>query len=181
MLFTSIAESRSTIPRTGEVLALAYPDRIAQRRGKGSSAYLLRNGSGVALADPGSLADADFLVIADVDGRAGHSRIFLAAPVDEGDVRRIFADAITRVDLLEWNATAGSVSAARRESLDAIILRESVSRQFDAEAVADVLLAAILEGNGLTLSWSDAATHIAQRIAFVRSTRADWPDVSQGR
>jgi len=109
MLFTSIAESRSTIHEQVRYSPLPTPIALRSDEEREAARICCGTGAGWRSADPGSLADADFLVIADVDGRAGHSRIFLAAPVDEGDVRRIFADAITRVDLLEWNATAGSV------------------------------------------------------------------------
>lgn len=164
---------------TGRVLAWAYPDRVARRRDASGSAFLLRNGSGAVLSDGGSIARDEFLVIADLDGRAGHSRIYLAAPIDEAEVLTVFHDDITHDDVLEWNARTGGVVAVRRESLGAIVLHESPTKSIDAEAGADVLLDAIRRADGVSLKWSDAASRIRERMAFVHSIRDDWPDVGE--
>src|SRR5205814_1097625 len=70
---------------TGQLLAYAYPERVAQRRVGAGDRYLLRNGSGAVLHDPGVLANAPYLAIADLDGRSPQSRVFLAAPMDRAE------------------------------------------------------------------------------------------------
>ena len=59
---------------TGQLLALAYPERVAQRRDGAGDRYLLRNGSGAVLPDPGVLANAPYLAFAVIDGRSQQSR-----------------------------------------------------------------------------------------------------------
>jgi ATP-dependent helicase HrpB len=162
----------------GWLLALAYPDRIAQRRAEGGDRYLLRNGFGAVLADAGPLTGAAFLAIADLDGRLPHSRIYLAAPLDDVALERVVGDQIVMEEVVAWDADAGAVVTVRRERLGAIVLRESPLRVVDDERLGRTLLAAIDRGDGLALSWSEAARRLRERIVFVRQRDASWPDVS---
>jgi ATP-dependent helicase HrpB len=162
----------------GWLLALAYPDRVAQRRPGSSDRYLLRNGLGAALRDTGALTGAPYLAIADLDGQQRESRVYLAAPVTESDIQRLFGEQIVRDEVLCWDASAGSVAALRRERLGAIVLRESALRTSDDEAVARVLLDAIARGDSLAPSWSDGARRVQARILFARALDDSWPDVS---
>jgi ATP-dependent helicase HrpB len=165
---------------SGWLLSLAYPDRLAQRRSSSGDRYLLRNGLGAALRDPGALTGAPFLAIADLDGQQRESRVYLAAPIEASDVQRLFGDQITRDELLTWDPATGNVAALRRDRLGAIVLRESALPASDDEAVARVLLDAIGRGDSLALRWSDAARRVQARILFARALDDSWPDVSDG-
>ena len=163
---------------TGWLLALAYPDRVAQRRSGTEERFLMRNGLGAVLDDGGTLTGAPFLAIADLDGRVPHSRIYLGAPLERADVERLFAAQVVREDLMEWDARSGVVRTHRRERLGAIVLRESPLRDPDEDAVARTLLAAIVRGDGLALRWSESARRVRERVAFLHALDASWPDVS---
>lgn len=163
---------------TGWLVALAYPDRIAQRRDGEESRYLLRNGYGAQLAEPGVLAREEFLAVSDLDGRLPHSRIYLAAALARDDLLRVFADQIVREESISWRADAGIVAAVRRERLGAIVLRESSLRDVDDAAVARVLLDAIRRGDGAALPWSESARRVRDRIAYAHHVDVRWPDVS---
>ena len=162
----------------GIVLALAYPERVAVRRRAEEHRYLLRNGSGAVLDDPGVLAGAEFLAIADLDGRSPQSRVYLAAPLDAAELEEVFAAEIAHADVVEWDASLGAVIAVRRERLGAIVLRERVLRDADVEVVADALLDAIRRGDGISLAWSESAARLRERVAFLRTLDPSWPDVS---
>jgi ATP-dependent helicase HrpB len=164
--------------RVGTALALAYPERVGQRRRGEGNRYLLRNGSGAVLDDPGVLAGAEYLAIADLDGRSPQARIYLAAPLDEDELEELFADEIADEQVVEWDAGSGGVTAVRRERLGALVLRERVVRDADAEHVADTLLDAIARGDGLALPWNESASRLRERIAFLRTLDTSWPDVS---
>ncbi|MDB4916095.1 MAG: ATP-dependent helicase HrpB [Gemmatimonadetes bacterium] len=171
------ASGRVDENETGRLLALAYPERVAQWRGGRGHRYLLRNGSGAVLADPGVLADAAYLAVADIDERSPHARIFLAAPVSLADLESVFADSIERVAVVEWDAAAGAVTAVRREVLGAIVLYEGMVRDVDADVVADVLLDALQRQDGIALPWSDAARRLRERVMFLRTLDGLWPDM----
>jgi ATP-dependent helicase HrpB len=164
---------------TGWLLALAYPDRVAQRRAGGDERFLMRNGLGAVLDDGGTLTGSPFVTVADLDGRVPHSRIYLAAPLDRADVERVFASQIVRESVVRWDAAAGAVLAQQRERLGAIVLRESPLRDPDPDAVARVLLDAIVRGDGIALHWSEAARRLRERIAFLRTLDGSWPDVGE--
>jgi ATP-dependent helicase HrpB len=163
---------------TGWLLALAYPDRVAQRRAGAGERYLMRNGMGAVLVDGGALTGTPFVSIADVDGRVPQSRIFLAAPLERPDLDRLFGEQIVTDDLVVWDPVAGTILAHRRERLGAIVLRQVPLRDPDRDVVARTLLAAIARGDGITVRWSPSARSLQARIAFLQTLDASWPDVS---
>ncbi len=161
----------------GQLLALAYPERVAQRRPGGGHRYLLRNGSGAVLGDAGSLAHSAFLAVADLDGKSPDSRIYLAAHLEKADLLAMFAGEIERHDAVGWDRTAGTVTAIRQEHLGAIILRQVTIPDPDPVAVTNALLDAVARNDGVNLSWPTSAVGLRQRISFARSLDAAWPDV----
>jgi ATP-dependent helicase HrpB len=168
---------------SGLVLAFAYPDRIAQRRpgavtGTSGGRFLLRNGRGAAFATPQPLSTADYLVVADTDGQPRESRIFLAAPISLADIEAHFADAITTVSHVEWDADAGGVRARTQRRLDALVLSDAPDRTADPDAIADALARGLVTGGIAALPWTDASRHVRERLQFLRLRDPSWPDVS---
>src|SRR5690606_39255550 len=76
---------------SGALLSLAYPDRIARARGD-YGRFVLANGSGAVVDAADRLAGADWLVVADLQGKAQNARIAAAAQIDEQDVRDLHRD-----------------------------------------------------------------------------------------
>ena len=172
-------EEQADPAMTGTVLALAYPERVAQRRAGSGDRYLMRNGMGALLEGAGLLTGEDYLVIADLDGRVPHARVYLAAPVDRLDVESLFASAVEITDVVEWNADAGSVTAVRQERLGAIVLREVVVSDPDAQQVMSVMTDAVIRRDGVALPWSRDARSFAERVTFLRGQGHDLPDMRE--
>src|SRR5207342_2076119 len=59
----------------GSLLALAYPDRVAQRRAGNRARFLLRNGRGAELAGGQTLSTSAYIVAAELDDQRPESRI----------------------------------------------------------------------------------------------------------
>src|SRR5690606_11374532 len=76
----------------GRVLALAFPDRLAIRRGS-PGRFQLRTGTTAFVSATDPLGTEQFLVAADLDGRRKDSRIRLAAAIDGATVAEVFAPA----------------------------------------------------------------------------------------
>ena len=166
------------VAMTGELLALAYPDRIGRRRPGLAGRYLLSGGRGVALPEGDALANEEFLVVADLDGSGQDARVFLAAPITPAGIEEAYADRIADEEVLRWNAQDGAVQARRQRRLGALVLDDKPLSRSDPEK----LKAAMIEGvrqMGLTcLPWTDDLQAWRQRINFLRLHDASWPDLS---
>ena len=161
----------------GVLLGLAYPDRIAQRRPGPAGRFLLRNGLG-AFLDPQGLSREDYLVIPELDGKAPESRILVAAPISIEEIRERFGDDIAIEDVMEWDPVSHAVAARRRERLGAIVLRDTALRDPDPALVAGALMAGVRREGLDVLPWDSGARRTRERITFIRTLDAGWPDVS---
>jgi ATP-dependent helicase HrpB len=164
----------------GTLLALAYPDRIAQRRPGTRARFLLRNGRGAELVGAQSLSESPYLVAAQLDDRRPEARIFLAAPVTLDEIRARFADQIAGEDVVEFDDATGVVLARRQERLGAIVLREIALEHPDPASIRHAMLTAIRRRGVGALPWPPSALRLRERIAFVARHEAGWPVVSDG-
>jgi ATP-dependent helicase HrpB len=161
--------------RAGEMLALAFPDRVAKRRG---AAFLMANGRAASIDAAESLAQAPFLVIADTAGAAGRAQIVLAAPIDEREMERLFADEIVMRAQLNVDES-GAVRGRRLRKLGAITLSEAPLDRIAPEDMRGALLEAVREQGLSLLSWSEGAVQGRARVALMRSLEGEaWPDWS---
>ena len=166
-----------------ELLALAYPDRVAQRREGQAGRFLLRNGLG-AFTEAPALALSDYLVAAELDGDRRESRIWLAAGLTLAEVMGLFGDQVEREDVVEWVEPDGVLKAVRRERLGAIVLREGQLRDPDPALLSSALEGLIRREGLSALNWTEAAKSLRQRLAFVSQLAGSggisgrWPDVS---
>jgi ATP-dependent helicase HrpB len=162
----------------GELVALAYPDRLARRREGKHPRFVMRDGGGAVVREEDALATSPWLAIAETDGRSPHARVFLAAPIGEEAVARAFASQIEERETVEWDSAAGEVRALRRVMLGKIGLSEHAITNPDPSLVRDAIRSAI-EREGLEiLPWSDEARALRQRLAFLHAHDSSWPDVS---
>jgi ATP-dependent helicase HrpB len=163
----------------GLLLALAYPDRIAQRREGSDTRYRLRNGQAAALADSDPLVGSDFLAAAHLGGRGAEARIFLAAPLTRADLETHFADQIDTTEEVVWDAASGTVRARRQTRLGAVVLRETSLPHPEPDAVASALFEGIRTSGLEVLPWSRETRRLRERLAFMHHLDPDqWPAVS---
>lgn len=158
----------------GRVLALAFPDRVAQRRPGPSPRFLLRNGTGAILAEGDPMSAESFIVVAESDGRPPESRVYLAAPLPEPDLREELGNQVEAVDSVTWDPERGIVARAD-ERLGAITLSSRTVARPDPSVVADAVAGAIRRhGLGL-LPWREGATQLRERLAFIHAHDPSWP------
>jgi len=161
----------------GLLLALAYPDRIGQRR-PGSTRFLLRNGAGAFVDASDPLGREDYVVAAELDGKPQESRIYLGAPLALDDLERELGDQVIREESVAWDDAADAVIARRRERLGAIVLRELAIRDPDPVAVTAALLDRLRRDGLGGLPWTESALRTRARIGFGHRLDSHWPDVS---
>ena len=162
----------------GATLLLAYPDRVAKARGD-YARFVLANGRGAMLDPAEPLAAQEFLVVADLQGKAQGARIAAAAPIAEDDVRRLLADRLETATETVFDAGRRSVRVRETVRLGAIRLSE---RQLPAPkgAEADQAVIDAIRANGLgILEWGKAATVLRRRLAWLRKGLGEpWPEMS---
>ncbi|MBB2191492.1 ATP-dependent helicase HrpB [Gluconacetobacter azotocaptans] len=161
----------------GALLAAAFPDRIAQRRGEPGS-FRLSGGGGARLGKTDRLADAGLLAVATLQVRMA-ADIRLAAPLDPDrlpDTLRARAHEQVETTL---DPVTGTVMARRRLRLGALVLRDRTVAAAPDE-VADLLLRQVADRLDSALDWTPAARQFQARLALARTLpgREDLPDLS---
>ncbi|WP_166389235.1 ATP-dependent helicase HrpB [Nocardioides ochotonae] len=163
----------------GLVVALAHPDRIARRR-RETTSYLMASGTGAVLAPgQGALAGLPWLVVADAERRPGQrdATVRAAAPLSEDLALEAAPSLWHERDEVTWRE--GRVVARRTTRLGAIELA-SVPLPDPAPELVAAAVGEALRREGLALlPWSEAATALRARLAFLHRALGDpWPDVS---
>ncbi|MER6008138.1 ATP-dependent helicase HrpB [Nonomuraea angiospora] len=157
----------------GTAVALAFPERVARRRGGG---YLMASGTQAQLPEGSRLHTAEWLAIAVADRQSGSAsaRIRQAVEIDEATAR--LAHPTTTRDEIAWHVPPGErrgdVLARRVERLGAIEL--SAAPLKDADVREAVLYGLRTEPDVLT--WTKQAKDLRDRLAFChRAIGAPWP------
>ena len=162
------------IADAAEQVALAYPDRIGQRRPGDDPRWHLSGGKGARMDASDPLAGQKYLVVTDTDGHPTEATIRQAVAISESALRSVLEENIEVLRSAEWSRRQGRVEARIEERLGAIAL--SSKRWHD---VPDTLLsAAMLEGvRELGFGFSEAAERFRARVRLVRAAGHDLPDM----
>ncbi|HTL60821.1 MAG TPA: ATP-dependent helicase HrpB [Nitrospira sp.] len=169
------------VDSAGSLLALAYPDRIAQRQKGGEGRYLLANGRGAVFSGPDVLAAEPYLVIAELDAGSPSARIDLAAPVSCDEIERLYADDIVESQAVSWDDRTGAVRASRQRRLAALIVSEEPLSDPDPSLVAKALLDGVRRAGLHTLRWTPELQDWRLRVQFLRSLGQRDVSASRGR
>ena len=168
---------RGTRPPDPEVLAYAFPDRIARNRGNGT--FQMSCGRGAFLERTEVLATSPYLVLCDLDDRGGDAKIRLAAVITEDAIEEMFADQIADGTVTEWDRRTESVRAVRQRRLGRMVLAEGGQSKPDEADVQTALFAGIRQKGAANLPcWTPGIRQLQARINFLHRVLGDWPDVS---
>jgi ATP-dependent helicase HrpB len=172
-----IGSSRASfIPSdVGRLIALAYPERVAQRRTPSRERYKLSGGRGVTLPAGDRLSVEDYLAVAHLDAGSGdEGRIHLAAPLDPRDLETESKETVL------WDARNGALQATTERVYGALTLETraltTIPELLRVKALCDAVR---LEGLEI-LKPSDAARQWLARVESLRVWRgdSDLPDSS---
>ncbi|MEZ5937623.1 MAG: ATP-dependent helicase HrpB [Hyphomonadaceae bacterium] len=158
-----------------EVLATAFPERIARARKDTPGKLLLAGGRGVRLDEADPLARHDWLVIADLTGAGADLRVTLAAPTREAEALRL--GGAETIESAHYDPATRSVRARRSVRLGAITVSETALPAPSIELVQKALLNAVRE-EGLSLfgDRAEALLALIARVSFLhRAIGEPWP------
>jgi ATP-dependent helicase HrpB len=111
------------------VIALAYPDRLAKRRGEG---YVLANGAGVDCRRDRWLND-EYIAIAELGGKQG-KHIFSATAVDINQLEETLPHLFRQRQVCEYNEKTGRFIYEDRQMLNAIVVtKKTINSPVDEE------------------------------------------------
>lgn len=159
-------EKFSSAQRCGELIALGWPERVAQRRGEYGQ-FRLANGRGAIVTPVDSLAGESYLAIADLDGGAKDSRVFLAAPIDEAAIESLFDDRIETTATVIWDPRDQAVRAMRERKLGALVLAQGRYEDAPAEAQRAAMIEGVRQLGLQALPWDAASQALRLRIGFL--------------
>lgn len=163
----------------GRLLALAYPDRIGQRRPGGEPRYVLANGRGALLPAEDRLAREPWLVVAESDGKAREARIFLAAPVSAAALEVTLGAAIREEEFVEWDAQAQALLARRQRRLGALVLEDRPLAKADPEKMKAAFCVGLHQAGLEKLPWTPELRQWQARVQLMHGLEPErWPDVS---
>ncbi|SNB61284.1 ATP-dependent helicase HrpB [Arboricoccus pini] len=161
--------------RAGEALALAYPERVGQGRGK-SGSFRLANGRGARFAMGTPMAAAPWIVAADLDDGGAEARIHLAAEIASDRLQRLCADAIRVEDEVAFAADTGRIEATRTTRLGTIVLLQQPLLDVAPEAITEALLQHLRDEGLEVLPWTNGARSLLARLRFAaRMEKGRWP------
>jgi ATP-dependent helicase HrpB len=154
------------------LIAAAFPDRLAQRRGEPGS-FRLSGGGGARLPISDPLAKAELLAVAALEMKTS-PLIRMAASLDIMALPAVLSARIKETQETSLDAVSGSVVARRRKCLGALVLEE-ISAPPDAAGAASVLLAAI-RSDLSRLPWTEGARSLQARLKLMHGLdAATWP------
>jgi ATP-dependent helicase HrpB len=170
----------------GALLALAYPDRVAQQRRAGGAEYRLANGRAALFAEADSLMKQPWLVIADLGSRQGQreERIYLAADFDPALFDSVLAEQVRCVDQLDWDEREGVLRAERQRKVGELILSREPLTGLDESARSQALVNLVRRKGLELLPWTPELRQWQARVALLRQLdlgskgESEWPDVS---
>jgi ATP-dependent helicase HrpB len=161
----------------GRILAAASPLAIARRRPGQHGAYLLASGRSGVLDKADSLANAEWIAVADATGSASAARILAAAPLTEAEALAL--GGVETAEAAEFDPATKTIRARRVRRIGAIILSETPLPAPSGDMARAALLIAVREKGLDLLPAADAVRVFAARLALARAhAGAGLPDWS---
>ncbi len=170
----------------GALLALAYPDRVAQQRKPGGAEYRLANGLAALFSEVDGLMKQPWLVIADLGSRQGQreERIYLAAEFDPALLEGVLSEQVSVVDQLDWDEREGVLRAERQRKVGELVLSREPLTGLDEAARTQALINLVRRKGLELLPWTPELRQWQARVALLRQLdlqiqgHSEWPDVS---
>ncbi|EGQ5283393.1 ATP-dependent helicase HrpB [Enterobacter hormaechei subsp. hormaechei] len=162
------------------LLALAFPDRIARRRGL-DGRYQLANGMGAMQDSDDALTRHEWL-IAPLLLQGSHSpdaRILHAIAVDIDALTRACPQLLQQSDIVEWDDAQGTLKAFRRRQIGKLTLGTKPLAKPSEEELHQAMLNGIREKGLSVLNWTPEAEQYRIRLHCAAKWLPEqgWPTV----
>ncbi|PIJ06946.1 ATP-dependent helicase HrpB [Serratia sp. OMLW3] len=164
------------------LLAQAFTDRIAQRRGQ-DGRYLLANGLGAAMNQDEALSRAPWLIVPSLlqSHNSPDARILLALPVDIEALAAQLPAIVTQRTAVEWDEEKGTLRAWKRQQIGRLTLRAQPLAKPADEELQQALLDWVRAQGLAVLNWEGAAEQLRVRLQCAQAwlPEAEWPAMDE--
>jgi len=170
----------------GVLLALAYPDRIAQRRGAAGADYRLANGRSAGFAEVDRLQQSAWLAVAALGGQGGQrqARIFMAAELNVERLLAVEPALLSERDTLEWDSRSETLLAERQQRIGELIWQRKTLPQVAPELRQRALCDVVRRQGINLLPWTpeqrqwQARVQLLRELDLAQGADSRWPDLS---
>jgi ATP-dependent helicase HrpB len=127
----------------------------------------MTTGTSAVLPSGSLLTREEFLAIGEVDGLGTDVRVFLAAPLQQQQLEKVFADDLVHTDEVYWSEHEKKVIARKVIKLGAVILAEQ-NFGTRGEHVIEAMLDGIRQMGIQCLPWEKETRELQQRVQWLR-------------
>lgn len=164
------------------LLARAFADRIARRRGQ-EGRYQLANGMGAMLdADDASGRHEWLIAPLLLQGSASpDARILLALPLDIEALMQVCPELLQQSDTIEWDEAQGTLKALRRLRIGQLTVKVQPLAKPSEEELHQAMLNGIRDKGLSVLNWTPEAEQFRLRLQCAANwlPEYDWPAVDE--
>ncbi|HEX4854258.1 ATP-dependent helicase HrpB [Arenimonas sp.] len=164
----------------GDLLAHAFPDRIARQHPGEPRRYQLANGRMARIFDDSALFGEPWIVASELRFEAKDSLVLRGAPVDEARLQRDFPERFFEGDVVRWDPDARALIARRERRFDRITLESKPAGRPDPALAAQALSDAVGELGLDALPWTEGLAQWRERVRCLREWLPELglPDLS---
>ncbi|HET7358772.1 MAG TPA: ATP-dependent helicase C-terminal domain-containing protein, partial [Rhodanobacteraceae bacterium] len=166
--------------RLGDLLAHAFPDRIARQHPADPRRYQLANGRTAQLFDDSALFGEPWLLVAELRDQLRDARILRAAPLDPARLERDWPRRFSEDEQVRWDADTRRIVAVRERRFDRIVLDSRPLATPDRSRFAEALVDAVRQLGLDALPWNDGLRQWRARVRCLRAwcPELELPDLS---
>jgi len=164
----------------GDLLAHAFPDRVARQHASDPRRYQLANGRMATLFDDSALFGEPWIVASELRFDAKDALLLRGAPVDEARLRRDAPSRFVEEDTVRWDAARRALVAQRESRFDDIVLDARPAGRVDPARAAQALTGAVRELGLDALPWNESLQQWRARVRCLRAWAPEegFPDLS---
>ncbi|EBA05456.1 DEAD/DEAH box helicase [Rhodobacteraceae bacterium HTCC2150] len=161
----------------GEMVALAYPDRIGLKRKGDAPRWVLSGGKGATMPAHDHMVQNRLIVASDLDGDAREAKIRQAVSLSDAELRGLYSHQIKWQHVCSWSKMDRRVLARHQETFGALILDDRVWADAPDTDIAMAAMDGVRDLGLDALNWQKPAKFLRTRMALFNED-SDMPNVS---
>ncbi len=165
----------------GQLIALAYPDRIAKRRSRLDHRYQLSNGKGALLKEYDPLTQSPWLVIAHLDGQRREGQAFMACAITLPEITALFKPQITEHNHVTFDAQKQRIQGTKTLKLGALTLQESVIQTLSPQQIQTCLIQTLKASGLKQLPWNQTSLDWLNRVRWLAQYLPEYEIFSEAQ